>query len=198
MASCTKSEEPPIVYEGEWCNIYNSEIPNQEPINNWSFLKPEISTSDKYIKDYVSYGNEYRDLMTFTINGNSGVLSITTQKQEITSTYETYTKTLTFHAEDLEYYGYHITVTQEGIFKDGELIQALSDFQLTETHSTLIDTETKQVQTTFTGETHQANSQSFTISKENEEYKLTYLSPTEIEVSQTLPIQREIGTIDRK
>lgn len=199
FTSCTKDEEPPIVFENVRSNLYNSSITEESYYQNWDFLKPEITIEKSpVIKEIVYYGNAYTDSITFTIRGTLGVLSVVTKKQEITSTYETYTKTLTFHAVELEYYSYRITVTQDGIFKDNELIEPLSNFELKETYSKMINTETKQVQTTFTGETHQANSESFTIGKGNEEYKLTYLSANEIEVSQTQPIQREIGTIDRK
>ena len=199
FTSCTKNEEPPIVYEGEFYLLKNPGIidPNQY-YQNWNFLTPDITTSEKNTEVSIIDGNEYKDFIVFTVNGSKGELKITTQKQEIKQVWETYTKTLTFRKGSIDYFGYSITVTEDGIFKDSELIQPLSNFELKETYSNLIDTETKPVLTYFTGETHQANSQNFTIGKDNEEYKLTYLSPNEIEVSQTLPIQREIGTIEQK
>ncbi len=200
LVSCTKNnDEPSVVYEGVWLNNYNINAPSESYEMSWSFLKPEVTKDETpEINTVVSYGSVYSDSITFTIKGLDGILSITTQKQKITNTYEVYTETQTFHEDDVILSGHRIEVTKDGIFLDGELKQALTNFQLQHKLSTLIDTETKQVQTFFTGETHQANSQSFTIGKENEEYKLTYLSPNEIEVSQTLPTQRKIGTIERQ
>lgn len=199
-SSCTKSnDEPPVVYEGVWLNNYNSNTPSESYVMSWSFLKPEVTKNETpEINTVVSYGGIYSDSITFTIKDLHGVLSITTQKDEITNTYEVYTETQTFHEEDIVLSGHLIEVTKDGIFLDGELKQVLTNFQLKHKSFNLIDTQTKQVKTSFTGETDQANSKSFTIGKGDEEYTLTYLSPTEIEVSQTLPMQREIGTIEQK
>lgn len=199
-SSCTKgTDEPPVVFEGVWQNIYNTNIPCESYVMSWSFLKPDITKDETpEIKTVISYGSVYSDSITFTIKDFHGVLSITTHKQEITKTYEVYTETQTFHEEEVVLSGHLIEVTKDGIFFDGELEQVLTNFQLQHKSSNLIDTQTKQVKTSFTEETDQANSKSFTIGKGNEEYKLTYLSPTEIKVSQTLPIQREMGTIEQK
>lgn len=198
FASCSKtSDEPSIVFEGEFWNIVNSGNSSEQVYQNWSFLQPQTTTTVKSKETKTFDGNEFKDFVKLTIKGNNGVLVISSQKQEITNTCEYLTRTLTFHEGIFQFGSYQVTVTQNGIFVDGELKQELDNFQLTEEFSTVLDSQTKEVQTTFTGETKQANLESFTVSRGEEEYKLNYLSNTAIQVYQTKPINREIGTIDR-
>lgn len=197
IASCTKEDdEPTFVYEGSVINFYNKSSEDQVFSENWNFLQPNIDiTNTTDIKTY--FDPTVEDKIIFTVKGNYGILNISTHKREITDYFDVEVETLTFCEGEYEYYGRHILIRKDGIFVDGKLEQALNNFQMTKHHYTLFDSQTKEVQTTFTGETKQANLESFTVSRDNEEYKLTYVSPTSIDVCQIQPTDREIGTIDR-
>lgn len=197
LASCSQeANEPTFVFEGSVINFYNQSSEDQVFSENWYFLQPDIDiTNTTDIKTY--FDPTVEDKIIFTVKGNYGILNISTRKKEITNYFDVEVKTLTFHEGEYEYYGRHIIVKKDGIYVDGELNQALNNCQMTKHHYTLFDSQTKDVQTTFTGETKQANLESFTVSQGIEEYKLTYVSPTSIDVYQIQPTDREIGTIDR-
>lgn len=204
LVSCSDKDVPSILYSGEFISTApGSNIPEDTYVPYLEKLfNPSVENVEKSSESYVSTGDDFKDIVIFEIKNDKGFLTVTTTKQQITSSYKTYERILTF-SEGL-YIDDTFEIKSDGIYRiviDGEnrylvLQVALNNFQKKDTYSALVDLKNENITTVFNGQTENPFDKKIIIKEGNEEYQLEYISNNEIFIQQTQPFRRGIGTLD--
>lgn len=206
LVGCSDKDVPSIIYSGEFiCTTPGSSIPDNT-YNPYleNLFNPIVENIEKSSESYVNTGDDFKDVVLYEIKDDKGFLTVTTTKQQITSTYKTYERILTF-SEGLCLDGRY-EIKSDGIYHivmDGDnrylvLQVPLNNFQKKDTYSALVDLKNEDVTTVFRGQTENPFDKKIFIKEGNEEYKLEYISDNEIFIQQTQPLSRGIGTLDLK